>query len=288
MRTDQPVTPENFGEMFLYGNPEVIYEQCSNEFKELVSFQQFSELLKSFNSNVESFHLESASHLGFVTQYVWIDERKEKAISVAFDSSDIIQSLLIKPYNTFPETDNTYSKNKYVMPINEEWFVFWGGTNEFINYHYLYESQRYAYDLVMMKEHVTYQDDPARNENYYAFGKEVTAPADGKVVKVVNHIIDNIPGEMNEKEAAGNYVVIKHEHEEYSMLAHFKESSILVEEGEALEQGQVIGLCGNSGNSSEAHIHFQVMDTPDLFNSKSLRIQFAGGEEPIQGDFVTE
>lgn len=93
---------------------------------------------------------------------------------------------------------------------------------------------------------------------------------------------------MNEEQPAGNYVIIKHENGEYSMLAHFKQSSILVKEGQKVMQGEIIGLCGNSGNSSEAHIHFQVMDSPDLYTSRSIRIQFADEEEPVQGDFVFE
>lgn len=65
-----------------------------------------------------------------------------------------------------------------------------------------------------------------RNENYYAFNKAVVAPADGKVVKVVRNIIDSIPGEMNESQPAGNYVILEHPNKEYSLLAHFKQNSI--------------------------------------------------------------
>lgn len=56
--------------------------------------------------------------------------------------------------------------------------------------------------------------------------------------------------------------------------------------GDKVKAGQLLGLCGNSGNSSEAHIHFQVMDHQDFLQAKSLRIKFHGGSEPIQGDFV--
>src|SRR5690606_4327360 len=97
---------------------------------------------------------------------------------------------------------------------------------------------------------------------------------------------DNIPGEMDEDNPAGNYCIIAHEHNEYSMIAHFKKDSICVETGDNVKAGQLLGLCGNSGNSSEAHIHFQVMDHPDFLQAKSLHIQFHGGAEPIQGDFV--
>lgn len=280
------VTPQNFGMFFLQERFDEIYNQCHATFQEMVSNEQFNEIAQSFNANVQNYELFNKSTIAHYHQYVWLDDRQEKAIQVTMDSSNIIHSLLIKPYVVFPESDKKYSQNTYIMPIKEEWFVFWGGVNEFVNYHYAYEAQRYAYDLVIMKNDSTFKDSPSVNENYYAFNKEVTAPADGKVIKVVNHLEDNIPGEMYEMEPAGNVIIIEHTNHEYSMVAHLKKNSCLVQQGDTVKQGDVIALCGNSGNSSEAHIHFQVMDAPDLLNCQSLRIRFADGLEPIQGDVV--
>ena len=281
------ITPENFGQRFVESDFEAIYEQCSKDFRTLVTLEQFIEIAHSFNYGVESYRGSTTTSLGSLTQYVWLDNRKEKAICVAFDAMNVIQSLLLKPYIIFPESDQCYTKNKYIMPVKEEWFIFWGGTNELINYHYAYASQRYAYDLVIMKDGQSYKNTPTHNENYYAFNKEVVAPADGQVVKVVDNIADNVPGEMNESQPVGNYVVIEHQNNEYSMLAHFKQHSIQVKVGENIKQGQVVGLCGNSGNSSEPHIHFQVMDSEDYVNGQSIRIRFEDGTEPIQGDTVS-
>ena len=159
-------------------------------------------------------------------------------------------------------------------------------TNEFVNYHYVYENQRYAYDLVKVQDGQSYEKSPIQNENYYAFDQDIIAPADGKVVKVVDGIKDNVPGEMDERNAAGNYVVFEHANNEFSMIAHFKKNSILVKSGDIVTEGQLIGKCGNSGNSSEAHIHFQVMDSQDIVYGKSIRILFKDGNEPIQGDTI--
>lgn len=280
------VTPQNFGMFFLQERFDEIYNQCHATFQDMVSNEQFNEIAQSFNANVQNYELFNESTIAHYHQYVWLDDRQEKAIQVTMDSSNIIHSLLIKPYVVFSESDKKYSQNTYIMPIKEEWFVFWGGVNEFVNYHYAYEAQRYAYDLVIMKNDSTFKNSPNVNENYYAFNKEVTAPADGKVIKVVNHLEDNIPGEMYEMEPAGNVIIIEHTNHEYSMVAHLKKNSCLVQQGDTVKQGDVIALCGNSGNSSEAHIHFQVMDAPDFLNCQSLRIRFADGLEPIQGDFV--
>lgn len=78
---------------------------------------------------------------------------------------------------------------------------------------------------------------------------------------------------MYEMEPAGNVIIIEHTNHEYSMVAHLKKNSCLVQQGDTVKQGDVIALCGNSGNSSEAHIHFQVMDAPDFLNCQSLRIR---------------
>ncbi|WP_102692203.1 M23 family metallopeptidase [Rummeliibacillus pycnus] len=92
---------------------------------------------------------------------------------------------------------------------------------------------------------------------------------------------------MDENNSAGNYLVIQHANNEFSMIAHFKKNSILVKPNEVVSEGQVIGKCGNSGNSSEPHIHFQVMDALDIDTAKSIRIQFKNIKEPIQGDTIS-
>ncbi|RJS59266.1 hypothetical protein CJ483_03615 [Bacillus sp. PK3_68] len=164
---------------------------------------------------------------------------------------------------------------------------FLGGTNQFINYHYVYADQRYAYDLIIMKDGQSYSGPVKENESYYAFNKEIIAPAEGKIVKIVDGIKDNVPGEFNPEPPEGNCVIIEHKNNEYSMLAHLKQSSILVSEGDFVQQGEVIGVCGNSGNSSEPHLHFQVMNSINYLKGQSIRIRFENGLEPIQGDFVS-
>ncbi len=281
------IKPEDFGELFKSEDFKKIYECTSKDFQQLISLESFVELAASFNRGVNYYQVEFNTWLPNSNHYVWLDDQKEKAISVSFNEHQVIQSLYLRPFVTYPESDNHFTQNTYSMPIRGDWFVFWGGANEFINYHYVYENQRYAYDLVKVQGDSSYQNAPSQNENFYAFGKEITAPAKGKVIKIIDGMIDNTPGEMDDQNPAGNYVIIEHSSEEYSLLAHLKKNSIKVSVGELVEEGQFIGLCGNSGNSSEPHLHFQVTDSSDFRNGKSLRIQFKDGSEPIQGDRVS-
>lgn len=283
----ETVHPEDFGMIFLSENFEKIYQCTSKDFQQLVSLEQFVELAESFNGGVRFYQIAFKTSIQNVDQYIWLDDQKEKAISVSFDRNQQIHSLYLKPFITYSESDKRFTRNTYRMPIKGEWFVFWGGTNELINYHYAYENQRYAYDLIKLKEDSSYRDTPIRNENFYAFNEDIIAPAEGKVIKINDGIKDNIPGEMDAENPLGNYVIIEHANKEYSLLAHLKKNSIQVKVDEPIKEGQNIGKCGNSGNSSEPHVHFQVMDSSNIENGKSLRIRFKDGIEPIQGDTIS-
>ncbi|ASK64472.1 hypothetical protein CFK37_18600 [Virgibacillus phasianinus] len=281
------MAPDEFGEAFLQGEFAQIYQQTSESFKENVSFADFERLAVSFNQGVNEYELESSFSVAkHINRYVWVDEQETKGLQVVFDKHGTIQILQIAPLASFPKTDRIYTENEYAMPIKDNWFVLWGGTNQLINYHYLSPIQRYAYDLVIMKNGSTHHGNPAKNKHYYAFGEEVAAPAAGTVVEAVDGTRDNVPGVMNPEQPLGNHVIIKHANGEYSLLAHFKKNSITVKEGDHVTTGDVLGECGNSGNSSEPHIHFQVMSSLDFFNGKSIRIQLKGDKEPIQGDFI--
>lgn len=280
------ISPELLPQYFLKGDYQSIYNQTSTAFKEIIAEAPFIQLCTSFMKNIKSFSLESETVQVDLTNYVWLDEKKENVIYASIDSSLCIQALLLKPYTYFPETDKKLTKNSYRMPVNGEWYVFWGGANEFINYHYPYPNQRYAYDLIKLVKETSFLDNRQLNDHYYAFGQEVVAPASGVIIDVVSNIADQIPGEMNESNPLGNYIVIQHPNNEFSLMAHLKKESVKVQIGDKVKMGDLIALCGNSGNSSEAHIHFQVMDSSNIHSCNSLRILFNNGKEPIQGDTV--
>ncbi|MEA2447257.1 MAG: hypothetical protein QOK47_894, partial [Actinomycetota bacterium] len=125
--------------------------------------------------------------------------------------------------------------------------------------------QRYAIDLVQLDDDVsTYEGDPSDNESYFIYGAEAVAVAPGEVVATRNDMSENTlpntrPG-VSRNELAGNHVVLDLGDGRFALYAHFQPGSVTVEPGDHVESGQVLGLVGNSGNSSEPHLHFHLMD----------------------------
>lgn len=167
---------------------------------------------------------------------------------------------------------NYQTKTELRLPFEGEWFVAAGGRSIIDNHHAISVDQRFAYDFLIKKNKYTFANNGASNEDYYCFGEKVLAPGDGIIVKVVNDVNENKVGYM--PEGAGNLIIIDHENGEFSVLAHFKKGSIVVKVGEAVVSGQFLGLCGNSGHSSQPHIHYHLQTTPIIFSGEGLPAQF--------------
>jgi murein DD-endopeptidase MepM/ murein hydrolase activator NlpD len=167
------------------------------------------------------------------------------------------------------------NKTKLILPFNKEWTVFWGGDTRQLNYHIENEAQKNAFDFFICdKDGKTFKVDGKKNEDYYAFGQELIAPCDAEVVLVVDGIKDNTMGEMNQIYIPGNSVILQTDNNEYLFFAHFKHHSIVVKEGQRVKQGELLGLCGNSGNSSEAHLHFHIQNIEDMNKATGAKCYF--------------
>ena len=82
------------------------------------------------------------------------------------------------------------------------------------------------------------------------------------------------PGAMNAAQRAGNHVILDHGTGEWSLLAHFKRGSLRVKPGQTVAAGDTLGLCGNSGNSSEPHLHYHLQNGPTFGDAEGLPAQF--------------
>lgn len=169
---------------------------------------------------------------------------------------------------------NYKTKTPLHLPFYGEWTVVWGGVTMQDNYHAVANDQRFAYDIVVAKDSSTHRGDGTSLADYYCFGLPIVAPAAGRVVGVKDGIADNRPGVMNPDEPVGNCVVLSHGNGEYSVFAHFKDGSIRVQLGQHVTEGDTLGLCGNSGNSSEPHLHYHMQNAPELYVAEGMPAWF--------------
>ena len=203
-------------------------------------------------------------------------------------SSLILTSLqipgLIVPYIThkfkLPSKENYAVKGNYILPFTGKWTVANGAVTKNLSHSWSLLPQRYAYDVIIMDdEGKSFSGDNRSVESYYCYGKDIVAPADGVVVKLSNRHKDSFVDGKNPycdaSTIAGNHITIKHNDDEYSFIAHIMKDSFAVKAGDKVKQGEVIAKCGNTGNSSEPHIHFQLNAGKSFNLSAGLPIAFS-------------
>ncbi len=134
---------------------------------------------------------------------------------------------------------------------------------------FLINSQRFAIDFLLLNdEGMIFSGDPGDVNSYNNYGAEVYAVADGTIVQVINDLDDQVPGTLPDpttitlQTVDGNGVVIDFGDGLYGFYAHMQKGSVQVEVGDEVKTGDLLGLLGNSGNTSAPHLHFHVMDGP--------------------------
>jgi hypothetical protein len=155
---------------------------------------------------------------------------------------------------TFPASREKTAPSATVrLPSNETLRVAWGGDRVAVNRHAATPDQRWAYDLMVEPG----MSGSSRLEDYGCYGTTVVAPAAARVHDATDGEPDQTPGKLspNFKAPLGNNVVLALPTGTYLVIAHLKPGSVLVHAGDQVAEGQPIGACGNSGNTSEPHIH---------------------------------
>jgi len=191
------------------------------------------------------------------------------------------------------EFRNYQTQTALHLPFAGEWYVYWGGRCVAGNRHVVARDQRFAYDFLILargRAGQSYRGSGENNTDYYCFGQPIYAPAEGSVVKAENELPDNTPGEMNPKAVLGNCVILDHGCSEFSFFAHFRCGTVVVRSGERVHRGQLLAQCGNSGNSSEPHLHYHLQNTPVPFQGDGLPAFFveyvADGKPVARGEPV--
>ena len=209
-----------------------------------------------------------------------------------------------------------FAQNKYIFPLRGVWYAGYGASLH--TGHRWAVPEEFALDIAKIGESgLSHKGDGTRFDDYYAYGADVLAAADGRVTSAANDQKED-PSAMqrpNETQEAyfarlqkeqgqrlakgltaitGNYVMIDHGKNEYSLYAHLQPGSVGIRVGGQVKAGDVIGKLGSSGNSTEPHLHFHVCDKPDALmcagipvDFSNITIQWADLPRPIQsGDVV--
>lgn len=167
-------------------------------------------------------------------------------------------------------------------PVRGEWAAFNGPSNSSGHRRlvlglegHVAIGQRFAIDFLQVDSTgSSHHGDPSKNENYYAYGTPLLAVADGIVVETKDSIPQNVPGSravpITMVTVGGNHVAIDIGHGRYALYAHVQPGSLRVKVGDHVKRGQVVALLGNSGNSTEPHVHFQVADGPTFLSSEGI------------------
>ena len=160
-------------------------------------------------------------------------------------------------------------------------------------------SQPYALDFVKLgPDSRFYRGNGQSLEEHFAWDQPVYATAGGKVAHVIYDMPDTQPGQLVDarvyrddvRRLLGNAVAISHANGEFSYFGHLRQGSIEVNVGQVIKRNTRLGRVGNSGHSPGPHLHFHLMEGPNLLIDQGLPVRFshfwAGGQYFEQPTFI--
>lgn len=294
------------------------YAMVANHLVQLINAADYSGIEKLFNKEMNEALPREKSIEFFaglrekVGQIQKLDEPKRRAGGAVFAAycerslmsislvlnDEKIAGVSFKPYDASSEAAPNKQITELSLPFKGRWLVFWGGDTKELNHHHDVPAQKFAFDIRGVDEKgQTHRGDGSKNEDYYCFGREILAPAAGVVVEAIDGVRDNTPGVMNSYCVVGNCVVIQHRTNEFSVLAHLQRGSVAVKAGDRVQREQLLGKCGNSGDSSEPHLHYHlqhsaifqdalgiecVFDKVPLGHDGTAKLNYS----PVKGDVI--
>ncbi|MBL1067457.1 M23 family metallopeptidase [Streptomyces sp. 7-21] len=143
-----------------------------------------------------------------------------------------------------------------------------------------------------------------RNRDFPAYGQPLLAVADATVVTATDWQRDHLSRNsypvlayffleailrdlLSPRLVVGNHLVLDLGDGTYALYAHLKHGSLTVRPGDRVTAGQRLASCGNSGNTTEPHLHFQLMDGPDLDTARGVPFSWRGIGVPAAGERFT-
>ncbi len=265
---------------------------------QLLAFQFCGESLIPKDTKLAGAHLDPGQALLMTYQTLAYRGQRDalRVTALGQAAGHEVSGSATLPINSKP------SKTQFHFPLQGVWFVAVGPTPH--GGHRWARMEEFAFDIARFGEgNLSHRGSGDKFSDYYAYGAEVRAAADGKVVAIANSVAedtgmlrraddtDESYGERAQSAQmallktgdvaiVGNYVVIDHGNGEYSLYAHLQPGSVRVHPGDAVKSGQALARLGSSGNSTEPHLHFQVCDGPEPMNCSGIPVNFVGLEMP--------
>lgn len=168
-------------------------------------------------------------------------------------------------------------------------------------------SQTYAVDLVHDPEEgsrpgMAWWPMARSPRDFPAFGQPVHAPCDGQVVASVGWLrdhrsrtsppalvyllLESVRELLGPWAILGNHVVVRRDDGVFVLMAHLRRKSLRVRRGDIVEKGQQVAECGNSGNSTEPHVHLQAMDRESTWIAAGIPFTLDGSDLPPSGEHL--
>jgi Peptidase family M23/Bacterial tandem repeat domain 1 len=163
-------------------------------------------------------------------------------------------------------------------PITGRWH--WGNSPDHKDFDpHAWPADRFAVDLVKVDENnaiLSPNSEPAANKNYYAYGEPVLAMADGAVVKSSDSEDENFGNLANPLIKNINYIVLEHEPNHFTGYYHLRKDHNVVKVGDTVKAGQILAQVGNSGGSSNPHLHIGYVALDATGRGALMPMQFEG------------
>lgn len=202
---------------------------------------------------------------------------KEQRPNAAGDGRQRVQAARQAPVTYHEQQTDFY------FPLAGAWWAVQAGDWSDLHKTEVY-SQAFALDFVKLGgDGRSHGGDGRALSDHYSWRQPVYAAAGGKVAYLCFDMPDMAPGAIPDqaimrgdmRRLLGNAVAISHANGEFSYYAHLQQASLEVHEGQMVRRGALLGRVGNSGNSPGPHLHFHVMNGPNLFIDQGLPVQFS-------------
>ena len=157
-------------------------------------------------------------------------------------------------------------------------------------------AQRYAIDWVQIQTvdgaATTFKGPEDKNDSYFCYNRPIYSVATGKVADVSDGMPENVPHSgayavpLDFNNAAGNHIVVEIAPHRYVLYAHMRPGSVQVKLGDRVHVGQLLGHVGNTGSSTEPHLHMHIDDQPSFLAGNGVPYEFTEGQAsgPVTAD----